>query len=58
MLQDYAALKPMYRKTPQRQRTYSFPKGNEKKMDYILTGGRYLGCGKDAESNDMIHMGK
>ena len=26
-------------------------------MDYILTKRSYLRCNKDAEANDMIHMG-
>ena len=33
------------------------PKGKEKQMDYILIKRRYLRNGKDAETNDMIHMG-
>ena len=37
MLQDYTALNTMYRKTPQKQMTFISPKGNEKRIDYILT---------------------
>ena len=33
------------------------PKGKEKQIDYILTKRRYLRNVKDAEANDMIHMG-
>ena len=47
----------MYRKTPQKQTTFISPKGKEKQIDYILTKKRYLRRAKDAEANDMIHMG-
>ena len=57
MLQDYTALNTMFRKTPQKQTTVTSPKGNEKQIDYILTKRRYLKHIKDAEVNDMIHMG-
>ena len=57
MLQDYTALSTMYRKTPQKQTTFVSPKGNEKQIHYILTKRRYLRRNKDAEANDMIHMG-
>ena len=57
MLQDYTALNTMYRKTPQKQTTFIFPKGNEKQIDYMLTKRRCLRYNKDAEANDMIHMG-
>ena len=49
MLNDYSALNTMFRKMPQ--------KGREKQIDYILTKRRYLRNVKDAEANDMIHMG-
>ena len=32
-------------------------KGNEKQIDSILNKRRYLRHAKDAEANDMIHMG-
>ena len=57
MLQDYTALNTMFRKTPQKQTTFTSPKGNEKQIDCILTRRRYLKHIKDAEANDMIHMG-
>ena len=57
MLQEYTALNTMYRKTHQKQTTFTSPKGNEKQIDYILTKRRYLRYNKDAEANDMIHMG-
>ena len=34
-----------------------FSKRKEKHIDYILTRRRYLRHAKDAEANDMIHMG-
>ena len=40
-----------------KQTTFRSPKGNEKQIDYILTKRRYLRYNKDAEANDMIHMG-
>ena len=57
MLQDCTALNTMFRKTPQKQSTFTSPQGNEKRIDYILTKRRYLKHIKDAEANDMIHMG-
>ena len=57
MLQDYTALNTVFRKTPQKQTTYTSPKGSEKQIDYIPTKRRYLKHIKDAEANDMIHMG-
>ena len=57
MLQGYTALNTMYRKTLQKQTTFISPKGKEKQIDYILTKRRYLRHAKDAEANDMIHMG-
>ena len=57
MLQDYTSLNTMHRKTPQKQTTFISPKSNEKRIDYILTKRRYLRYNKDAEANDMIHMG-
>ena len=47
----------MFRKTPQKQTSFVSPKGKEKQIDYILTKSRYLRNVKDAEGNDMIHMG-
>ena len=57
MLQGYTALNTMYRKTPQKQTTFVSPKGKEKHIDFTLTKRRYLRHNKDAEANDMIHMG-
>ena len=57
MLQGYTALNTIYRKTHQKQTTFVSPKGNEKQIDCILTKRRYLRYNKDAEANDMIHMG-
>ena len=47
----------MFKKTPQKQTSFVSPKGKEKQIDYILTKRRYLSNVKDAEANDMIHMG-
>ena len=57
MLNDYSALNTMFRRTPQKQTSFVFPKGEEKQNDYILTKRRYLRNVKDAEATDMIHMG-
>ena len=57
MLHDYSALNAMFRKTPQKQTSFVSPKGKEKQIDHILTKRRYLRHVKDAEANDMIHMG-
>ena len=57
MLNDYSALNTMFRKTPREQTSFVSPEGKEKQIDYILTKGRYLRNVKDAEANDMIHMG-
>ena len=57
MLNDYSALNTMFRKTPQKQTSFVSPKGKEKQIDYIFTKRRYLRNVKDAEANDMIHMG-
>ena len=53
MLQGYTAL----RETLQKQTTFRSPEGNEKQIDYILTERTYVRYNKDAEANDMIHMG-
>ena len=57
MLHNFTALNTMYSKNPGKQTTYRSPKGNEKQIDYIITKRRHLTFYKDAEANDMIHMG-
>ena len=57
MLNDYSALNTMFRKTPHKQTSFVSPKGKEKQIDYIRTKRRHLRNMKDAEANDMIHMG-
>ena len=47
----------MFRKTPQKQTSFVSPKGKEKQIDYTLAKRTYLRNVKDAEANDMIHMG-
>ena len=57
MLNDYSAFNTMFSKTPHKQTSFVSPEGKEKQIDYILTKRRYLRNVKDAEANDMIHMG-
>ena len=57
MIQNFASLNTMYRKTLGKQTTYKSPEGTEKQIDYILIKRRHLKYKKDAEANDMIHMG-
>ena len=57
VLNDYSALNTMFRKSPQKQTSFVSTKWKEKQIDYILTKRRYLRNVKDAEANDMIHMG-
>ena len=58
MLNDYSALNTMFRKTPHKQTSFVSPKGKKKnKLTTSLTKRRYLRNVKDAEANDMIHMG-
>ena len=57
MLQDYTAFDTMSERHLDNKRRTDFQKLNEKQIDYILTERRYLIYNKDAEANDMIHMG-
>ena len=57
MLQNFKALNTMCRKTLGKQTTYRSPKGNEKQIDCIIIKRGHLKYNKDAEANDMIHMG-
>ena len=57
MMHNFTALNTMYSKTPGKQTTYRSPKGNEKQIYYIIIKRRHLKYNKDAEANDMIHMG-
>ena len=41
----------MYRKNPGK------PTGALKQLDYILMDRKHMYCSRDAEANDMIHMG-
>ena len=56
MIQNFTALTTMYKKTADFF-TYRTPKGTEKQLDYILVDRKHKYCGRDAEANDMIHMG-
>ena len=51
------ALNTMYKKMEQKQVTYHTPKGVKKQLYYILTDRKHYNWSKDAEANDMIHMG-
>ncbi len=51
------ALNTMYKKIPHKQVTYHTPKGIEKQLGYILIDKKHYCWSKDAEANDMIHMG-
>ena len=54
---NLVALNTMYKKVPQKQVTYHTPKGVKTQLDYILTDRKHNCWSKDAEANDMIHMG-
>ena len=56
-IQNFTAPNTMYRKTLGKQTTYRSPEGTEKQIDCILIKRRHLKYSKDAEANDMIHMG-
>ena len=47
----------MYTKNAGKQTTHRSPKGNEKRIDYTIIKRKHLKFNKDAEANDMIHMG-
>ena len=55
--QIFTALDAMYRKNPGAQTTYRSGKGNEKQIDSIIIKRRHLKYNKDAEADDVIHMG-
>ena len=58
MIQNFTAFNMMYRKkTLEKQATYRTPKGTEKQLDYILVDRKHMYCSRDADANDMIHMG-
>ena len=57
MIQNFTALNTMYRKTSGKQTTCRSPEGTEKQIDYKLIKRRHLKYSKDADANDMIHMG-
>ena len=51
------ALNTMYKKQPQKQVTYHTPKNVEKQLDYILMDKKHHSWSRDAEANDILHMG-
>ena len=52
MIQNFAALNTMYRKTPEKQAAYMTPKGVEKQLDYLSVDKTHMCCSRDA--NDWI----
>ena len=48
IIQNFTALNTMYRKTP--------PKGVVKQLDDILVDRKHY-CSRDADANDLIHIG-
>ena len=57
LLENLVALDTMYKKIPHKQVTYHTSKGGKKQLDYILTDRKHYCWSKDADANDMIHMG-
>ena len=57
VLQNLAALNTMHRKMPGWQVTYKTPKGVEKQLDYVLINRKHMSFSRDAQANDMIHIG-
>ena len=56
MLQKFVALNTMYRKIREQLR-FRTPEGVEKQLDYILINRKYLKHSRDAEANNMTHIG-
>ena len=54
---NLVALNTMYKKIPQKHVTYHTQKGAKKQLDYIWTDKKHYCWSKDAEANDVIHMG-
>ena len=46
-----------HKRTLKKQVAYRTPRGAEKQLDYILTDKKHYCWSRDAEANDMIHMG-
>ena len=57
MMQKFVALNTMYRKMHQKLVKCRTLEGVERQLDYILVNRKYLTHSRDAEANDMIHMG-
>ena len=57
MLQKFVAIHTTYRKIHQKLVKFKTPAGVEKQLDYILVNRKYLTHSRDAEANDMIHIG-
>ena len=56
-LQKLCAVNAMYKKTPKKQATHRTSNGAMKQLDYILIDKKHISCSRDAEANDMIHIG-
>ena len=54
---NLVALNTMYKKIPQKHVSYHTQKGAKKQLDCILTDKKHYCWSKDAEANDVIHMG-
>ena len=57
LIQNFTALNTMCRKTFEKQVTNRSSKETEKQLDYILVDRKHMYRSRDAEANDMIHMG-
>ena len=57
MLQKFVAINTTYRKIHQKLIKVRTREGVEKQLDYILVNRKNLKHSRDAEANDMIHIG-
>ena len=57
MIENFTAFTTMYRITLGKQATHRAPNAAEKQLDYTLVDRKHIYCSRDAEANDMIHMG-
>ena len=57
MVQRFVALNAIYKYIPDKQVTYRTSIVAEKQLDYVLVDRTNLKHSRNAEANDMIHMG-
>ena len=57
MVQKFVALNAIYKYIPDKQVTYRTSIGAEKQLDHVLVDRKNLKHSRNAEANDMIHMG-